>query len=77
MVVVAGVLELTEPIQHCHIVGEVEVGQLLHQSVVQPLHLSPALLVLTRRLLAFGRIAICFGAALALDVVVGDDAFDR
>lgn len=71
--VVAGVLELAEPFQHRHVIGEIEVGQLPHQYVVLPLHLLLALLGFTRRLLAFGRIAIRFGAPFSFPAVVGND----
>src|SRR3989344_5440950 len=56
--VVAWVLKFTNPVKHRLLVCEVEIRQLLHQSVSLPLRFFPALLALTSRALSFRRSSI-------------------
>ncbi len=59
-----GGFELTEPVEELLLVGEVQLGQLLHQAVVRGLRRDDAFLVLLGRCDPFGGIAPRFGCGV-------------
>ena len=71
--VVAWVLKFTNPVKHRLLVCEVEIRQLLHQSVSLPLRFLLAFLTLTSRALSFRRSSVFFGGFSNLGREAGND----